>query len=148
MELNKILTRDMISVDLGGETKDEVINSLIGLLIAGGKVSDRDKIKAAVMDRELKMSTGMENGVAIPHGKSDAVEELVGCLGIKKDGVDFDSFDGSPGRIFVLTVSPVHGAEQHIQFLSEISSLLRDPFERQRLLDAESSDEIYSILCE
>ena len=147
MDLRKILTKDVITNDLKGETKEEVIDSLIELLVSAGKITDRRKVKACILDREAKMSTGMESGIAIPHGKSDAVEELVGCLGISKEGVDFDAFDKKPSRIFIMTVSPLQRTGPHVQFLAEISRLLRDETERKNLLEAKSVDEIYSIIC-
>ena len=147
MNLRKILTEDVITNDLRGETKDEIIDSLIDLLVKAGKVTDRGKIKASIMDRESKMSTGMEAGIAIPHGKTDAVNELIGCVGIKKDGIDFDSFDKKPSRIFIMTVSPLHRTGPHVQFLAEISRLLKESEVRQQLVDAESPAEIRSIIC-
>ena len=147
MNLRKILNKDVITDDLKGETKEEIIDSLIDLLEASGKINDREKVKKCIMDREAKMSTGMEAGIAIPHGKSDAVDELVGCVGITKQGVDFEALDGNPSRIFIMTVSPVHRTGPHVQFLAEISRLLRAPEDRDSLLKAKSVDEIYSIIC-
>lgn len=147
MNLRKILTKDLITDDLQGDTKEEIIDSLIELLFSAGKISDREKVKECIMDREAKMSTGMEAGIAIPHGKSDAVEELVGCVGIKKGGVDFNAFDGQPSRIFVMTVSPLHRTGPHVQFLAEISRLVRDPAERKKLIEADSVDAIHKIIC-
>ncbi len=147
MNLRKILTKDVITDDLKGETKEEIIDSLIDLLVSAGKISNREKVKTCIMERESKMSTGMEAGVAIPHGKSDAVDELVGCVGIKKGGVDFDAFDKQPSQIFVMTISPLNRTGPHVQFLAEISRLLRDPKERKMLVEAESVDKIYKIIC-
>ena len=147
MNLRKILTKDVITDNLKGNTKEEIIDSLIDLLDSAGKINDREKVKACIMEREAKMSTGMEAGIAIPHGKCDAVDELVGCVGIVKGGVDFSAFDKQPSRIFIMTVSPLHRTGPHVQFLAEISRLLREPAERQRLLDAKSTDEVHEIIC-
>ena len=94
------------------------------------------------------MSTGMENGIAIPHGKTDAVEELVACVGISKKPVDFNSLDGKPCRIFIMTISPSHRTGPHIQFLSEISQLLRSEAKRKKLLEANDARTILQILAE
>jgi PTS system nitrogen regulatory IIA component len=147
MDLRKILTKSVITDDLKGETKEEVIDSLLDLLFKAGKITDIQQVRACIMEREDRMSTGMESGVAIPHGKSSAVEELVGCVGIKKGGVDFDAFDKQPSRIFIMTISPVHRTGPHVQFLSEISRLLRDEDVRESLIEATSVDEIYKIIC-
>jgi len=94
------------------------------------------------------MSTGMENGIAIPHGKTDAVEELLAGVGITKHDVDFNSLDGKPCRIFIMTLSPSHRTGPHIQFLSEISQLLRSEEKRKKLLSAADSREILRALAE
>lgn len=146
MNLHKILTNDVITIDLKGDNKEEVIDSLIDLLVSAGKIKDRETVKKCIMEREAKMSTGMEAGIAIPHGKTDAVDELVGCVGIKKEGVDFDAFDKNPSRIFIMTVSPLHRTGPHVQFLAEISRLLKDQKSRDALVNAESVEEVSSII--
>jgi PTS system nitrogen regulatory IIA component len=147
MYLRKILSKDVITDNLVGETKGEIIDSLIGLLAGTGKISDPAEVKSCIMERESKMSTGMEAGIAIPHGKCEAVDELVGCLGISKNGVDFGAFDNQPSRIFIMTVSPVHHTGPHVQFLAEISRLLHSEADRNRLIEAASVNEIFSIIC-
>jgi len=147
MNLKRVLNKEVISVDLEGETKEEIIDSLVALLSKAGKIKDSARVRSCILEREAKMTTGMEAGVAIPHGKTDAVDELVGCIGIKKSGVDFQALDGKPSNIFIMTVSPLHKTGPHVQFLAEISRILREESERKRLLDASSVDEIYSIVC-
>ena len=147
MNLKRVLTKEVITDDLEGETKEEIIDSLIALLTNAGKIKDPAKVRACILDREGKMTTGMEAGIAIPHGKTDAVDELVGCVGIKKGGVDFKALDGKPSNIFIMTVSPLHKTGPHVQFLAEISRILREESQRTRLLDAGSKEEIYSIIC-
>lgn len=148
MNLKRVLTKEVMTSDLKGETKEEIINSLVALLSNAGKIKDADQVRACILEREAKMTTGMEAGIAIPHGKTDAVEELVGCIGIRKEGVDFKALDGKPSNIFIMTVSPANKTGPHVQFLAEISRLLRDNSQRERLLNAESADEIYSVFCE
>ncbi len=147
MNLKRVLTKEVMTADLQGETKEEIIDSLIALLANAGKIKDAGKVRTCILEREEKMTTGMEAGIAIPHGKTDAVDELVGCIGIKKGGVDFKALDGQPSSIFIMTVSPVNKTGPHVQFLAEISRLLRDSSQRETLLKAESADEIYSIFC-
>ena len=146
MNLRKVIEPETVWVDLKADTKQGIIEEMIDRLVAAGKIKDRDAVLAAVMDRESKMSTGMQNGVAIPHGKTDAVESLVVAFGLNKQGVDFDSMDGSPCTIFIMTLSPITRAGPHIQFLAEISRLISQPAERERLLAATTHGEIYEIL--
>lgn len=146
MNLRKVLSSSVISVNLPGKTKGEVIEALMDILMATGKVRDRDAAMRAILEREQKMSTGIQNGVAIPHGKTDVVDDLVACFGIKKEGIDFDALDGEKSRIFIMTLSPVNRSGPHVQFLAEISQLLTDSEKRARLLSAKSSEEVLDIL--
>ena len=148
MSLLKYLTLDTVAVDLQGATKQEIIESLLDILMRTGKVKDRSSALTAILDREKKMSTGMENGIAIPHGKTDAVDELVAAVGITKNPVDFDALDKQPSRIFIMTLSSSQRTGPHIQFLKEISELLRSAQLRARLLAAREPREILQTLAE
>ncbi|OQA28964.1 MAG: PTS system fructose-specific EIIABC component [Verrucomicrobia bacterium ADurb.Bin345] len=149
MNLRKVLSVDTIALDLKSDTKDGIIEEMIDLLMAAGKIRDlKDKKEAlrVVLERERKMSTGMQNGIAIPHGKTDRVDNLVAAVALKKSGVDFGSLDGQPSRIFVMTLSPDTRTGPHIQFLAEISRQLNDPAVRDRILQAERPEDVLDIL--
>jgi len=146
MNLKKVLSPDTVWMDLKAETKTGIIEEMIDRLAAAGKINDRSAVLEAILDREAKMSTGMQNGVAIPHGKTDAVKSLVAAIGLRKAGVDFDSMDGSPSTIFIMTVSPLHRTGPHMQFLAEVSRLISQPAEREKLLAAKTHSEIYELL--
>lgn len=146
MNLRKLLSEDAIILELKGNTKSEIIQEMVDLLVAKGRIKDRDAALKAVLDREQKMSTGMQHGIAIPHGKTDSVEKLVTAMAFKKSGVDFGSMDGKPSTIFVMTLSSVSRTGPHIQFLSEISQVLNDPERRERLLQARDSAAVLEIL--
>jgi len=146
MNLKKVLSPDTVWVDLKANTKEGVIEEMIDRLIATGKLKDREAVLKAVLEREAKMSTGMQNGVAIPHGKTDAVKSLVAAVALNKSGVNFESMDGSPSTIFIMTISPTKRTGPHIQFLAEVSRLISQPAERDRLLAAKTHGEIYEIL--
>ena len=148
MSLKKALLRETITPELKSATKEAVIEELVDMLVAVGKVKDRLVALHAVLERERKMSTGMQNGIAIPHGKTETVDSLVTAFGIKREGIDFDSLDGQPARIFVMTLSPENRTGPHIQFLAEISRQLNDPSIRERLLKATTADEILNILAD
>ncbi len=146
MNLKKTLTPDTVWVDLRADTKQGVIEEMVDRLVAAGKVRDREAVLASILEREAKMSTGMQNGVAIPHGKTDSVRSLVAAVGINKAGVNFDSLDGSPCTIFIMTISPTQRTGPHIQFLAEVSRLISQPAERDKLLAARTHAEVYEIL--
>lgn len=146
MSFKKPLTVETICLDLKGTTKDAILAEMVDLLTASGCIRDRDAVLKAVTDREKRMSTGMQNGIAIPHGKTESVDCLVAALGIKKDGVDFGALDGQPSHIFVMTVSPDSRTGPHIQFLAEISRPLNDASVRNRLMAATSREEVLHLL--
>jgi fructose PTS system EIIBC or EIIC component len=148
MNIKTVITTDMIDLHLKGSTKKEIINELLDMLVRGGKVNDRETALAAVMDREEKMSTGMKHGIAIPHGKCAATEDLVACIGISEKAVDFDSLDKQPCRIFIMTLSPVEKTGPHLQFLAEISLLFKSSEKREEILNAKTSEEVLDILSE
>ena len=146
MNLKKPLTVETISLDLKGENKEAILAEMVDLLVASGHIRDRDAVLKAVLEREKRMSTGMQNGIAIPHGKTDSVDCLIAALGIKRSGVDFGALDGQPSTIFVMTVSPDSRTGPHIQFLAEISRPLNDASVRAKLLAATSPDEVLHLL--
>ena len=146
MNLKKVLFPDAVWVDLKADTKEGIIEEMIDRLVAAGKIKDREAVLQAVLDREAKMSTGMQNGVAIPHGKTDSVKSLVAAVGLQKRGVNFDSMDGSPCTIFIMTLSPTKRTGPHMQFLAEVSRLISQPAEREKLLACRTHAEIYELL--
>jgi len=146
MNLKKVLTKESILPQLKAENKAAAIEEMIDFLVHSGKITDRDTALKAVLNREAKMSTGMQNGIAIPHGKTDAVDQLLAVIAIKRDGLDFDSMDEQPCMIFILTLSPANRAGPHIQFLAEISKLLGRETLREKLVSAGSANEILNLL--
>lgn len=145
MKIKNILTPAVISTSLKSTTKDEVIGELLDLLVAAKLITDREEVLAALMERERKMSTGIQHGVAIPHAKTKAVKNLVACIGIKPEGLDFESLDGEPSRIFIMTLSPIDRVGPHVQFLAEVSTVIKTKEARQRLLAAKTPQEILAV---
>ncbi len=146
MNLRKVLSPQTTRVGLRGQTKNEIIEELLDLICTTGKVSNRETALQALMERERKMSTGMEHGVAIPHGKTETVDELVVALGTHPTGVEFEALDGGASRIFVMTLSPKDRSGPHIQFLAEVSRILRSEAVREKILAAKSPEELLRIV--
>ena len=146
MNFKKVLTGGCFCLNLKADTKKGIIEEMVSMLLAADKIKDGAAALNAVLERERKMSTGMQCGVAIPHGKTNSVEDLVTVFAMKKEGIDFAALDGKPSTIFVMTISPSNQTGPHMQYLSEISKLLSNPTIRERLLDAESEAEIVRIL--
>ncbi len=126
-------------------TKQGAISELVTLLYENGLVMDRERAVQAVFAREQSLSTGLENGVAIPHARTDAVSRLVCAVGIKKEGLDFDSADGKPVRIVALVLAPDNAATPQLQLIAQLCRLLDDQG-RAALLACETSDEMFAVL--
>ena len=148
MKMNDFLCSKAVTADLQATSKEGVIKEMVDLLIDAGvfEKNHKNKVVEALMAREALGSTAIGQGIAIPHGKSDCVEKLVGCLGVSKQGVDFDSLDGEPAYIFFLLMAPIDSAGPHLKALARISRLLKDKFVRDALKNAKDEKMILKII--
>jgi len=142
MTLRKILSEDLIKIPLESTTKEEIIREMVDLLYKSHKVQDKQKLLKSIIEREQLMSTGVGDGVAIPHGKAEGVEELAAAFGITRGGIDFQSIDDKPVHIVFLLVGPINQPGPHLKALSRISRLMHKADFRQRLLVSCSPVEI------
>lgn len=148
MLLSELLKPERIKIPLASTGKDELLGELVDVVDSTSPLKNRQDVLRAVKEREEVLSTGIGNGVAIPHGKAASVPELALAAGITPDGVNFDALDGKPVKLFFLLVGPDSAAGEHVKALSRISRLLRREAFRDRLLAASSPEEFYSILVE
>ncbi len=148
MKVSELLKPEFIISDLKGESKEEIINELIDLFKNDPRVEDIEKVRSAVLEREKVMSTGVGKGFAIPHGKTNAVKEIVGAFGKIKDGIDYESLDGNPVNLVFLLVGKDNLISTHIKLLSRISRLMNKDDFRHRLVEANSADEIVKLFSE
>lgn len=137
--LTDLLTVKRVKVGLEATSKEGVIGELIGLLSANGDLTDAAAAQRAVMEREHTRTTGIGHGLAIPHGKCDAVGQLVMAIGITSRPVDFQSIDGQPVNLVVLLISPMDQTGPHIQALARISRLMSIDQFRRELLNAKDA---------
>ena len=148
MKIMDFLVPKAVSVSLTSTSKKEVIEELLGLLINAGAVEKKHKNKVleVLMAREALGSTAIGQGIAIPHGKCDCVKKLVGCLGISRAGIDFDSLDGEPAYIFFLLVAPIDSAGPHLKALAKISRLLKDKYIRESFTSVKDERSMLHII--
>jgi len=146
MDFKSALANGCFGLDLKADTKEGIINEMVELMVAAGKLKSKDEALRAVLEREEKMSTGVQDGVAIPHGKIGSVEGLVTAFGLKREGIDFGAIDGQPSKIFVMTISSNLRTGPHLQYLSEICRLLNSAGVRERLLAATTREEVIKTL--
>jgi len=149
MKILDFLSESCILTELEGKTKKVVVTELVEVLAQKkSQLKNVDNVVEAIMKRESTGSTGIGQGVAIPHAKSEDVSKIVASLGISKAGIDFDSLDGEPVYIIFLMVAPPESISEHLQAIAKISRLLKDKFFRQSLRDAQTPSEIIKIIKE
>ena len=148
MKIRDFLVDQAVSCDVTSQAKEDVIRELVGLLVKAGSVKERDqdRLVQILLNREALGSTGIGQGVAIPHGKADCVSRLVAAFGVSKAGVKFDSLDGEPVNIFFLLVAPEDSAGPHLKALARISRLLKDKHFRDSLRVAKDARHLVNII--
>ncbi len=146
MRLSELLTPQAITTRLRARTKREAIAELVELLEAAHGIQSQGEILDRVLRREAMMSTGIGNGVAIPHGKAKLVDRLVAACGVSAEGVEYESVDGEPATLFVLLVAPESGGALHVKVLANISRLLKEESVRRQLRDAANGDAFLTTL--
>lgn len=146
MRITELLTKETIAMDLSATTKDGAIDELAHQLNQAGKLNHLDDYIAAIHKREQQSSTGIGEGVAIPHAKVEAVKTPAIAFGKSKAGVDYDSLDMQPAHLFFMIAAPATGAQTHLDALAKLSSVLMDESVRQALLEADSPEEVLAII--
>jgi mannitol/fructose-specific phosphotransferase system IIA component (Ntr-type) len=144
--LSELLSADRVKVPLGSRTKSDVLRELVELVTSGRNGADTESILASVREREMVLSTGIGGGVAIPHGKTPHVDQLVLVAGVAPQPIDFDALDGKPVQLFFLLVGPESAAGAHVKALSRISRLLRREQLRADLIAAQSPADFLRIV--
>ena len=147
MKILDVLHKEMIISDLKAIDKQGVLEELV-MPIAHIAGVNQDYLVRVLMERERLGSTGIGEGVGIPHGKLKNLASLILGFGLSRKGVNFESMDGQPTHIFFLLVTPENSTGLHLKLLARISRILKNEFFRQKLMDAANSDEIYSIIQE
>ncbi|MBX3354645.1 MAG: PTS sugar transporter subunit IIA [Phycisphaeraceae bacterium] len=145
MNILEILRPESVKVPLVSADKRGAIDELVDLLAGDNRVSDLAALKAAVWERECQRSTGIGEGLAIPHGKCAAVKDLAMVVGRPASPIPFDAIDKKPVRLLILLVSPVDKISLHIQALGRVSRLLSDPGLREATYGASDAASLYEL---
>ena len=146
MRITELLTKDTIQLHVSSHSKNGVIDELVSVLDQSGKLQDRDEFKKAILNREAQSTTGIGEGIAIPHAKTSAVKAPAIAFGKSEAGVDYESLDGEPAHLFFM-IAATEGANQtHLEALSRLSSMLMDVDVRKALLNAGTEEEVLEII--
>ena len=150
MRISEFLNETAIKIDLEAKTKSAAIEELVDLLVEEHEISmtHRASTIEAVKDREQMVSTGMEHGVAIPHGAVETVDDLVAAFAISKSGVDFQSIDGKPAYIIILLILPARKSGTSVETMEGISRILTMEVLRDQVRKAGTAQELMDIIIE
>ena len=146
MKLSEILNPDNIIPDLRAKDKEGVLEELVDVIVSHDSSLDRDSLVKVLLEREKLGSTGIGDGIAIPHGKFRGLKHPVISFGRSLEGLDFDSMDGQPAFLFFLLVAPENSASIHLKALAKISKILKNSSFRNVLMQASSSKELYQTI--
>jgi fructose-specific phosphotransferase system IIA component len=146
MALIDMIVENVIKTPLTSKDKPDVLRELVRILKDAGEIDDFDSALKAVQEREEKMSTGLEKGIAVPHAKTDAVSSLKLAIGIAPEGIDFDSMDKEPSKLFFLLLASPGQAGPHVEALSEIAKLANSASFCKALINADNAREVVELM--
>jgi PTS system fructose-specific IIC component/PTS system nitrogen regulatory IIA component len=147
MLLQDVFSPEFIKVDLEAEDKDEAFEELTDYFCQSHSSNIREEVLEALREREAKMSTGIQKGIAIPHGNSNAVNTVCGVLGISRKGIEYDSLDGNPVYLLFMLIAPPADSETHLRILKRIAELLENPEFNIDLQAQKDAQGAYRVIC-
>lgn len=148
MKITDILSSDLIIADLKATTKKGVLEELVSHLADHEAAVNRAELLRVLLEREKLGSTGINDGIAIPHGKLKNIEELLALFARSTAGVDFGALDGKPSHLFFLLVAPASSAGAHLKALARISRIARNRSFRERCMRAKTREDLFQIIIE
>ncbi len=146
MKITELLSKNSINLNLPDGNKMEIIDTLLESMYRTGNISDEKQFKDAILSREEEFSTGIGEGIAIPHGKSPSVKRATLVAGVHHKGIDFESLDGQPSKLFFMIAAPEGENRLHLDVLARLSTLLMDEAFKEKLLSAKTADEFLKII--
>jgi PTS system fructose-specific IIC component/PTS system nitrogen regulatory IIA component len=146
MILQDVLLPEFIKIDMEAEDKDEAFEELVDHYCQTDNCSDYDDILQAIIAREAKMSTGIHKGIAVPHGKTTAVDSMRGVLGISRKGIQYDSLDGEPVYLLFMIISPMEDSEKHLRLLKHLAELMEIPQFQIELQSQKDPQSAYRVI--
>lgn len=148
MHISSILDEQFIAIRIPASDKEEALNAMVDMLGRSPKVLDIERVRTAILEREKLMSTGVGHGFAIPHGKTDALEDIVAGFAITATPIDFDALDNQPVQLIFMLVGKETHVGTHLKLLSRISRLMNNEAFRQQLLNATTPAEVLALFAQ
>ena len=148
MKITDMMKKEYIIDDLQATSKKDVLGELSGVFQRGGIGIDREAVTSILLEREKLGSTGIGDGIAIPHGKLAGLNDLIISFGRSREGIDFDAMDSKRVHLFFLLIAPENSASHYLKTLAKLSRMLKDGAFRKKLMTARTIDEIYEVVSE
>lgn len=145
MHISSILEEEFIAINITASTKEQVLNSMVDMLGKSPKVLNLERVRTAILEREKLMSTGVGHGFAIPHGKTDALDDIIAAFTITAEPIDFQALDDQPVQLIFMLVGKETHVGTHLKLLSRISRLMNNEAFRKQLLSAKTPAEVLSL---
>lgn len=145
MKVSDLLKKNLVLAELEGNSKEEVINEVIDLLKGDPRVIDLEKVRTSVLEREKIISTGVGKGFAIPHGKTNSINDIIAAFAKTKKPIDYKALDNQPVHLIFLLIGKDNMVSTHIKLLSRISRMMNKDEFRSKLIEAADVDEILKI---
>ncbi|HVZ40906.1 MAG TPA: PTS sugar transporter subunit IIA [Candidatus Kapabacteria bacterium] len=145
MHISSILEEKFIAIKIPASSKEEALDAMVDMLASSPKVRDLERVRSAIMEREKLMSTGVGHGFAIPHGKTDALDDIIAAFAITAEPIDFDALDNQPVQLIFMLVGKESHVGTHLKLLSRISRLMNNESFRQQLLNAGTPADVLSL---
>lgn len=146
MKITDILNQRFVMEDLISKTKKNVLEELVSHLAKCEKKVDEDELLKVLLEREKLGSTGINDGVAVPHGKLKNIDKLLAVFGRSREGVDFGALDGKPSHLFFLLVAPESSAGTHLKALARISRIAQNETFRQECMRANTKEDLFQLI--
>lgn len=146
MKLGEYLEKDLIIPELTASTKEEALAELVAPVVANNSSLDAEEIFAVLMERESLGTTGIGNGIAIPHGKLASLDKIIVAVGRSSAGLDFESLDQKPCSIFFMVLAPENVAGTHLRILAQISRLLKDEEFKHLFMESMDKEALWKLL--
>ena len=146
MKIIDLLKSDCINLNLKNVNKNQCIDNLVDLMYKTGNIKDKEIYKKSILEREALSTTGIGDGIAIPHGKSSSVKQATLVAAVCRDGIDYDSLDGQPSKLFFMIAVPENGDNLHLEVLARLSTILMDNDFKESLINSRSNDEFLRLI--
>ncbi|MGM0502717.1 MAG: PTS sugar transporter subunit IIA [Bacillota bacterium] len=148
MKISSALTKELIELDLKGENREEVLKEMVELMKEEDRITSKSEFYQTLLEREQEGTTGLGRGVAIPHGKSEVVNELALVFGRSEQGIEFNSRDGKPVHLFFMVADYKGHSPEYLKLVSQLTKNVRQDEFRESLLEAETKEEVIETIKE